>query len=183
MLANHDREKLINAIIYFCNNTTSCNKIKLLKLLYFLDFEHFAQTGRSVTGLEYEAWEKGPVPVDLYREMDLPKPDLAEKVSFRVQPLKGDKSMLVIEPIAHFDASCFTKRELSLLKEVADRYAMSRADEMIWLAHQQIEPWHRVYEVENRKNQRIPYEYALTDGDDIVAEEAREHEEMIANYS
>ena len=52
---DHSREKLINAILYFVKNTQNCGKLKTLKLLYFLDFIHYKEIGRSVTGLEYYA--------------------------------------------------------------------------------------------------------------------------------
>ena len=55
MINTYHREKLINAIIYFAQNTKYCGKIKLFKLLYFLDFWHFKQTGKSVTGLDSQA--------------------------------------------------------------------------------------------------------------------------------
>ena len=53
---------MLNAIIYMANNTMFCGKTKLLKLLYFLDFKHFNQTAKSVTGLDYFSLEKGTVP-------------------------------------------------------------------------------------------------------------------------
>ena len=82
MLINHERQKLINAIIYFANNTRYLGKIKLCKLLYFLDFEHFKQTGRPVTGLDYFAWPMGPVPVSLYNETSSPEPDMGSQILF-----------------------------------------------------------------------------------------------------
>jgi hypothetical protein len=48
MIITNQREKLVNAIIYFCHNTKYCGKTKLMKLLYFLDFIHFKQTAKSV---------------------------------------------------------------------------------------------------------------------------------------
>src|SRR4051794_32133240 len=69
MFVSRDREKLINAIIFFSRNTKHCHTLKLFKLLSFLDFEHFRQTGRTVTGLTYAAWENGPVPPALFREI------------------------------------------------------------------------------------------------------------------
>lgn len=78
MLITHNREKLINTIIYFANKVDKCGKVKLFKLLYFLDFEHYKLTGRSVTGLDYYAWKMGPVPVALYDEMESPEPDMAK---------------------------------------------------------------------------------------------------------
>ena len=77
MFVTHKREKLINAIIYFVRNTKHCHKLKLFKLLSFLDFEHYRQTGRSVTGLHYDAWPKGPVPSHLDEELEKPGSDLA----------------------------------------------------------------------------------------------------------
>jgi uncharacterized phage-associated protein len=40
-----------------------------MKLLYFLDFIHFKQTGKCVTGLDYYAWKRGPVPKKLFDEI------------------------------------------------------------------------------------------------------------------
>ncbi len=84
MLITHEREKLINAIIYFARHTQYLGKIKLFKLLYLLDFEHFRQTGQNVTGLTYSAQQYGPMPVALAQEWDKPKPDLA--VAIAIQP-------------------------------------------------------------------------------------------------
>jgi uncharacterized phage-associated protein len=80
MLISRDREKLINAIIYFAGNTRFCGKTKLFKLLYLLDFHHFRDSGRSVTGLDYHAWKNGPVPFALVQEWDDCEPDLAAAV-------------------------------------------------------------------------------------------------------
>ncbi len=79
MLISRDREKLINVIVYFGRNTRFCGKTKLFKLLYLLDFQHFRATGRSVTGLDYRAWELGPVPFPLVQEWDAFKPDWRQR--------------------------------------------------------------------------------------------------------
>jgi uncharacterized phage-associated protein len=84
MILTHHREKLINAIIYFATHTKYCGKTKLMKLLYFLDFKYFKQTGKSVTGQDYFAWQMGPVPRDLFEELsDDMRPDLTSAI----QPL------------------------------------------------------------------------------------------------
>src|SRR5258708_26258226 len=102
MIINNDRKKLIAAIMYFAKNTNKCGKTKLFKLLYFLDFEHFRQAGRSVTGLSYYAWKMGPVPVALMDEMSVPEPDLAERVRFQSIPTKFNNEMLLVRPKAEF---------------------------------------------------------------------------------
>ncbi|EQD63619.1 hypothetical protein B1B_06949, partial [mine drainage metagenome] len=54
-----------------------------MKLLYLLDFEHFRQTGYSVTGMEYHAWKMGPVPTDLFEEWEALEPDLAAAIDIK----------------------------------------------------------------------------------------------------
>jgi hypothetical protein len=87
MLITHERDKLVNAILYFAHETKHFGKIKLFKLLYLLDFEHFRQTGRSVTGLDYQAWKYGPVPVEVMQEWDDPEPDLAAAIRIKPEPV------------------------------------------------------------------------------------------------
>lgn len=183
MLISHNREKLINAIIYFCKET-ACNKLKLYKLLYHLDFRHYAQTGRSVTGLEYYAWPKGPVPVDLHNEIPSPAEDLKEKVEFAISSSAVLSQAVEIKPKADFDPSVFTKRELAILKEVADQFSISYANEMVESTHLPGDPWDRVYNLEERKQQKIPFEYAINgEGAEEVKNAAKEHQDMLANYS
>lgn len=76
-----------------------------MKLLYFLDFTHFKQTGKSVTGLDYFAWARGPVPKKLFDELSgKPKPDLAQAVKI---VKTGDMQKIV--PRQKFDDRYFTR--------------------------------------------------------------------------
>lgn len=187
MLISHNREKLINAIIFFYEKTALCNKLKLYKLLYHLDFRHFAETGRSVTGLDYFALPNGPVPVELTQEIDSPGKDLEEKIDFSYVTQKmGDKkvSVLHITPKAKFDPSAFTKRELRLLESIAYDFDLSKAEDMIHSTHLPGDPWERVFVQEGRRNQEIPYEYAVTGNDaEDVLEAAQEHREILLHYA
>src|SRR5262245_34961226 len=69
MFVKRDREKLINAIVYFLGATNHCHTLKLVKLLNFSDFEHCRQTGRTIFNLDYRALPKGPVPTKLLDEI------------------------------------------------------------------------------------------------------------------
>ena len=174
MLITHEREKLINAIIFFAKNTRFLGKTKLCKLLYFLDFQHFKETGRAVTGLDYFAWKMGPVPVQLYEEVDMPEPDMAERIEFVEKPTRRG-TMLVVKPIADFDDSHFTKRELRILKGLAAEFRDTQADDMIETTHLENQPWHKIYVEEGRRQERIPYELALRQQEaeamrDVIAE-------------
>ena len=160
MITTHERENLINAIIFFGINTRYLGKIKLFKLLYFLDFEHFKQTGRSVTGLDYHAWPKGPVPRELHDEVDNPRHDMAEHVLLEKKDINNGW-MLSVTPLKEFDNKHFSKRELKILGDLASEFCDIRADDMIEATHLENMPWHEVYEKQGRPQDLIPYEYAL----------------------
>jgi uncharacterized phage-associated protein len=59
--------KYIAALEYLLDDETGANnqfmgKVKLMKLLYFADFDHYFQHGRSITGDSYIRLDFGPVP-------------------------------------------------------------------------------------------------------------------------
>lgn len=184
MLINREREKLINAILFFAINTRYLGKTKLCKLLYFLDFEHFKETGRSVTGLEYSAWKMGPVPVELFEEIDMPEPDMAAKVSFLETQTSFNTPMCRVHPIAEFDDSHFSKRELRIMERLAGEYKESPAEDMIEATHLQNEPWHKIYIDEGKKQQLIPYNLAILKQEaEEMAEAISERDEFIKHLS
>lgn len=162
MLIMHERERLLNAVIYFRRETEGCNLPKLCNLLYLLDFWHYRETGRSVTGLVYFAEQNGPAPKDLSQ-------------------LKG---MIGIQ----FDTNHFTRRQLRIMASVAKEYRSATA---IQIANDTDREdgflgWKIAY-----RGEEIPYHSALlrkpTDhelrrGAEIVRQMAIEHEEMVANY-
>lgn len=183
MLIDRRRHKLVNAINYFAQNTKWCGKTKLYKLLYFLDFQHYRETGRSVTGLDYFAWPKGPVPRALHDEIEQPNEDLGQSVSFREKKTAKGKAMLEVVPLADFDGSHFSAREMKLLSDLASQYRDAYADSMVEATHLENLPWHKVYEVEKRRQEQIPYDYALRAQEaDEMREVASESAEVRENY-
>lgn len=168
MLISHEREKLIHAINFFARNTKKLGKVKLFKLLYFLDFEHFKQTGRSVTGLTYNAWPMGPVPVSLSDELDAPRLDLSESMKIDKIQIK-DKWMMTFSPTVPFSDTHFTKREMMILKNLAEEYRDADAESMIEATHLENLPWDKIYNKEGKKQQEIPYDLAVSgDGRDVL---------------
>ncbi|MBU2648436.1 SocA family protein [bacterium] len=183
MLIDYSRDKLANAIIYFAENTKYCKKIKLYKLLYMLDFEHYAEIGRNVTGLEYYAWPNGPVPKDLHNELENPKPDIAEKVKLDLSLMNNGNTTLDITPRQKFDPSHFSRRELRIMKRLADEFKFTLADKMIIETHLENKPWHQIFEVQGRKQDLIPYELALKSQEkELMLEHIRESEEFWNHY-
>ena len=175
-----DRQKLVHAILFFHGNTRNWSKTKLYKLLHFFDFEIFSKTGSSPTGLRYYAWPMGPVPKTLQGEFRNPPADISAAMSISFGPSDDDRrdGPLVIRPKIEFNEKLFTRRELRVMRELAELYYDSYADDMILAAHDRKhphgQPWHRVHEVEGRKGAEIPYELALERDGSISKERAEE---------
>jgi len=160
MLISHEREKLIETVKFFAQNTNKLGKTKLYKLLYFLDFTHYRDTGRSVTGMSYFAWPMGPVPVRLHEELGKPERDWDGNCKFQSIKVRNG-AMLTVSPLSNFNSEHFTKRELRIMSALAAEFKNSTADEMVERTHLENLPWHQVYEVERRKQELIPYEMSL----------------------
>ncbi|MBF0346000.1 MAG: SocA family protein [Nitrospirae bacterium] len=172
MLINHNREKLLNAIVYFLTKTKNCGITKLCKLLYYLDFLHFKETGRSVTGLIYYAWEFGPVPQTLYKEVrNNPLPDLQESIyltSNKNEPIVAMKAK------KRFDDKYFSKRELRILENVAFIFKDIKAEEIIEASHLPNHPWDKTIKTKGLKSE-IDYTLAIDKSDESISlEEALE---------
>jgi uncharacterized phage-associated protein len=181
MLVSHEREKMINAIIYFANHTRHLGKIKLFKLLYLLDFEHYSQTGRSVTGLDYRAWKFGPVPVALEQEWEEPEADMAQAI--RIEPERViDYVRETVAAQTEFDDSHFSNRELRIMAKLAEQYREELSHRMIDVTHAENGAWARVWNGGRGFDQPIDYAMSLRDDDPhraAILEFAREHQALV----
>ncbi len=185
MLVPRERQKLINAIVFFAANTKFCGKVKLFKLLYLLDFAHFRETGRSVTGLEYQAWKMGPVPLSLMQEWDQLEPDLAAAVNI-VPEQVIDYIRERVAAISDFDSSLFTKRELRMMQDLAVRFREEMTRPLIDFTHAERGPWDKIWDDGRGNNERIPFTLAIRDDDphrEAILESARDHEAIVAANS
>jgi uncharacterized phage-associated protein len=173
-----NREKLLHAIIFFTKETRHCHKLKIFKLLFFLDFELYRQTGRTVTGLEYFAWKMGPVPRKLFEEFGRPLADMDRALSLRTEsgsdPGFSDGRLHIAARI-RFDEQRFTRRELDTMAQLAEIYRDATGDQMRAASHDgghaHGRPWHEIYEVRNQPQELIPYSLALDSRPDSISSE------------
>ena len=192
-MISRQNEKLIHAMVFFIKKTKHCYTLKLLKLLYFFDFQHFKETGRSVTGMEYFAWPMGPVPKSLYEEI---KKQTKLKKFFKfipqgfLDPEFSDKT-IKLSPKIEFDERLFSKREIHIMNDLVLIYKDVKAKNITEASHDKKSPWYKVFKKENRKQQIIPYEYILDDSSNSVskdfvkelADEDKEMEQMFGSSS
>lgn len=185
MLISTHREKLLNAIVFFAGRTHHCGKTKLFKLLYLLDFQHFRESGRCVTGMDYLAWKTGPVPLALAQEWDRPEPDMDNLVEI-VPQRANDYIREKVVPRSAFDESPFSRRELKIMHELAARFADDFFYSMDTATHLEQTPWSKIWDNGRGNNGRIPYSLAIPHDhphETALLEAARDYEAIkAANY-
>lgn len=176
---NRNREKLINAMIFFALNTNrkKIGKTKMSKLLFALDFEHFKQTGRFVTGVKYYAFPKGPYPKEVFEALsarESPK-DIARYlwVTAMYEEDGEEKGLLFkVKRKVQPDFSLFSKREIEIMTRLAEIFYDATAKQVTHWSHSRGSPWEQVWQKENRKFAPIEYTYAIDDSSPITKEEA-----------
>jgi len=171
-------------MIFFAENTRACGKVKLFKLLYLLDFEHFNLTGKSVTGLEYQAWELGPVPVALAEAWEEFSNNFGDKLFIEIERvISYERQTVKVAKGVRFDDIDFTPRQLKLMRSLAEKYCDTASPALIDVTHEQNGAWHRVWTSENGKYQAIPYELSLLDPTSEMAQQVMTIAEEEVMYS
>ncbi len=163
-MIDDSREKLINMMIFFLKETNFCAKTKLFKLLSFSDFLHFKKEGKSISGLEYYAWDMGAVPKQLDAEFKNPPKDLSE---YFYIPKKEGKNIFKIKGKKRFYNGCFTPNEVSILKQMAFIYKKANAKDMVEVSHLKNQPWFTTYHNVG-KYAKIDYFLALDDTEESL---------------
>ncbi|MFC1897067.1 Panacea domain-containing protein [Chloroflexota bacterium] len=187
---NTYRNKLLNAVLFFAKNTQRPNLTKVLKLLYFLDFTHFKQTGYPSIGLEYYAWERGPVPKEFWIEVKdgIIPDDFEGKLAIlpieQEDPLESRKELL-FKAIAKPDLTVFSPREIKTLEYLADVYRDTPAYLMSEATHLYKQPWNTTKKTKGLNNP-IDYLLCIDEETDMNLDEAKEtlkeHFAMVHNF-
>lgn len=188
METNIYREKLLNAVLYFAANTKFPGITKMSKLLYFLDFMHFKETGYPSIGLEYFAFDQGPVPKSFWLEVkggNVPE-DFKEKFAIIPKPEESESNYKEFKAKASPNLSVFTPREKKILENIVFIFKDSKAAEISNISHLKNHPWDITYKRKG-KNELIDYLLALDDKAGVSKEDAeeslKEHFEIVKNFS
>jgi len=163
----------------------------MLKLLYFLDFTHCKQTGYPSIGLEYYAWERGPVPKNFWMEVKdgIIPDDFEGKFAIFIDidpedPLENRKELL-FKAIAKPDLTVFSPREIKTLKHLVDVYRDTPAYLMTEVTHLHNQPWDTTKKTKGLNNP-IDYLLCIDEEAEISLDEAketlREHFAVVHNF-
>lgn len=143
-------ERLKNVMLFIINLLGEVYFTKMNKLLFYIDFVKYRETGTSLTGLSYRAIDYGPVPEKwerVYSEFD----DICQELR-----VTGDFEGYVLVSKSLCDKSVFTEKELSIMQMVCERFSSSTAREMTRISHEET-AWKECHE----KHEKIPFEKAF----------------------
>ncbi len=180
----------MHACIYFSENCADVGRMKLYKLLFLLDFEHYRDLGRSVTGLDYEAWKMGPVPADFDREwrggiggdlsVGLKAETITRKFDYDKEESEGYETEKLVARIP-FEERLFSPREMKLMASLAKQHFNVPATAMSSQSHAAFGFWDEIWNQRNQPNGPIPYELVFdqqnTERDQLMRDYAAEKQQ------
>jgi len=149
-----NEKKYKNIILFFAGKIKNgtLGKLKIMKLLYFLDFDYFEKYGLSVSNDEYLRFDNGPVP-------RMAEKILKEMSGKDIKIIKrkvgsGLNDQQLIEPMKDFDMNLFSKEELLMMEETANKWEKFSGSEMKNASHGEA-PW-----IATKPNSVIDYNLA-----------------------
>lgn len=155
-------KKYQNTVLYLCQKLKGevRGKKKLAKLLYFVDFDLYEKTHKSITGDTYIALPMGPVPSALAKvtsEMVKQKMISIDQVEER----DGYNATEVYKCLASPDLSDFSDEEKKMLDRVIMKYGHLNGKQLEELSHTEA-PY-----IGTGPKEKIPYELAYYRGTDF----------------
>lgn len=168
-----EREKYKQAILYLLNspaNNAMLGKVKLFKLLYYIDFDHYQVFNTPITGDVYYKRPYGPVGANA--ERILLEMRAEELISVNVKAV-GHVTQYVFTALDKGDPQrYFGSSELEVLERVSTNWANHRTGEIVTATHGEA-PWRAV-----DMGEEIPYalafyrhqlyEYAPSNDEEII---------------
>ena len=132
-MRNHkfEEKKFRELLIYItatCENHSLFGAVKLNKVLFYSDFLAYKQLGKSITGADYLALERGPGPRRLVpiREDMIQKRDIAPD---------NRMSQNRLVPLRDPDLSLFSAQEIAIVDKIIRRFKDENAGSVSELSH------------------------------------------------
>jgi uncharacterized phage-associated protein len=141
---------LIQRILKGVNGGTA-DKLKIYKLMYFIDFEFYNKYQKSISNSDYYNWQFGPLP---YKDnIDYNQNNLIEKgVVFGFWKQIDGEEKYQVNQEKQAKGSFLPEEELVIL-EMLDKYGKLDGKELVDLSHGDM-PWKMT-----KDREKIEYEY------------------------
>lgn len=141
VMAKLNKTKYKQAILYFANRIPAeqLGKVKLFKLLYFLDFDHYHRHGKPVTGETYRKLDLGPAPThfdEIVVELEADRRVLRDEMKLP----DGYRPQQILRPLASYDLTAFSAKERETLEQTVAEYGGLSGKVLSALSHDD-PPW------------------------------------------
>lgn len=143
-----DIDKLEAAISYIAERVSFLFKVKLMKMLWYVDALSYKENGSAITGLVYRHNEMGALPIGHYSIMNLENLNVQEEVSANYD------SMLHVYPSKGMDYSVLSDKDKTILDVVIKKFKNHKAQEIVDYMHEE-----RAY-IETNPGDIIPFSKA-----------------------
>jgi transcriptional regulator with XRE-family HTH domain len=143
-------QKLMEMIKYFVCNSKSIFPTKLNKEMFYADFYHYKRFGISISGLNYQAIQFGPVPVHyntIYDNIDSINKEIVLAHDMESTRLTCDE----------YDLSLFGEKEKETLETIVRIIQPMKTDEIVTESHKE-DAWINY----SQGNKLIPYSEAFS---------------------
>jgi len=162
-----DIKRLLNIILYVLNKIDEASKTKLLKLMFFADFEHAERYNKPILWTKYFRLENGPAPSYLLdiintsigksnyaKEKDVQRFEEVIKIEFKKV---FDTNATFLKPLREPDLDDISESEKEVLDYVIGRYGHFNAKQLSKATHNH-EAWKK-----KTDDKRLKYSDVITD--------------------
>lgn len=147
-------EKISNMVAYFSKSLAPF-KTKMNKLLFFSDFLMYRESCFSISGLKYQAIQRGPVPVNFQSLYDF----LYNKNIIKINTVDfGDYYGEQIINSIDFDAELFSTEEMKILTFVVEKFENINSTQISDLSHME-KAW--IENIEDKEYINYNYSFEL----------------------
>ena len=144
---NIDIPKLEAVINYIANKNKKLYKVKLMKLLWYIDMLYYKKYGKSLTGLVYIHQKLGVLPVGFEELMKFKSIDVKEEV-------KDESTIYHILPNNDYKVEKLSKQEKDVIDTIINKFKDFNTNQIVEYMHNE-----KVYK-ETNQTQVIDYSYA-----------------------
>lgn len=124
-------DKIEASISYIAERVTNLFKVKLMKMLWYVDALSYKNNGYAITGMVYRHNDMGALPVGHYSLMNLENLNVHEEESYNYD------SMLHIYPTQGMDYSVLTTEDKKVLDAVIIKFKNYKAKEIVDYMHEE----------------------------------------------
>jgi len=165
-------KELVLYVAQECLDDPTYSKIKLLRILFYSDFEAFGRHGKPITGMSYKKLPLGPAPAAFARIQD---EMLTDKLIRIVRRPVYDHSRQRVLPLRDPDYDLFSAREISIVDGWIRFFWNKNAKDVSAYSHGKA--WKLA-----RESDLIPYEAVFISDDPVTYQEVARVKELATEH-